>query len=91
MLFDYYFGAESGWRTEAKIRARRVMGEQAEDPLGYVDKRIAAARFGAFERRRWGYIRKLVIQYIAEERERLRPPRRSRSPAQADRTQHRRR
>lgn len=76
MLFDYYSGAESGWRTEAKIRARRVMGEQADDPIGYVDKRIGLTRFGAFERRRWGYIRKLVVQYVDEEQKRLSPPRR---------------
>lgn len=73
MLFDYLFGAQSGWRTEAKIRARRVLGEQVDDPLGYVDKRIARTRLASFERRRWRHIRKLVVRYMAEETRRIGP------------------
>ncbi|OWK32582.1 hypothetical protein SPMU_09170 [Sphingomonas mucosissima] len=79
MLFDYFTGATSGWRTEAKIRARRVMGEQVDDPIGYVDKRLTLVRVGSFERRRWAYIRTLVVRFVAEEEQRLRPARRPRS------------
>lgn len=78
MLFDYFAGATSGWRTEAKIRARRVMGEQVDDPIGYVDRRLSLVRFGSFERRRWAFIRTLVVRFMAEEEQRLRPARRPR-------------
>lgn len=78
MVFDYFLGAPSGWRTEAKIRARQVLGEQADDPIGYVDKRLALVRWGSFERRRWDYIRKLINRYLAEEEQRVRPVRRRR-------------
>ncbi|MCC2979056.1 MULTISPECIES: hypothetical protein [unclassified Sphingomonas] len=73
MLFDHFAGAQSGWRIEAKIRARRVMGEQPDDPLGYVDRRLARTRFASFERRRWKHIRTLVLQLMAEEARRIRP------------------
>lgn len=74
MAFDYFSGAQPGWRTEAKIRARRVVGEQIDDPMGYVDNRVRRVRLGTFERRRWSFIRKLVVRFLAEEKQRLSPP-----------------
>lgn len=73
MAFDHFSGAQPGWRTEAKIRARRVVGERIDDPIGYVDGRVHRAHIGSFERRRWSFIRKLVVRFLAEEEQRLRP------------------
>lgn len=80
MWFDYFAGAPAGWRTEAKIRARRVFGEQREDPLSYVEMRLARARFGSFEKRRWTYIRRLLEQLILDEEKRLQPRRGGNAP-----------
>lgn len=69
--WDYFTGATRHWRTEAKIRARRVIGEHPADPIGYVDKRIQLSGVASFQRRRWSYIRKLVAQMQAHESARL--------------------
>ena len=68
---DFFSGASERWKTDAKIRARRVIAEHADDPIGYVQRRIELSRFGTFERRRWNYIRKLVTRDV--ERERVKP------------------
>lgn len=68
--WDFFTGAPRHWRTEAKIRARRVIGEHADDPVGYVDKRLQLSHFASFQRRRWSYIRKLVAEMQAHEAKR---------------------
>jgi hypothetical protein len=65
--FDYFSGASERWRVDAKARARRVIVEHADDPLGYVQKRLARTSFGTFERRRWTFIQKVLLE-IAEQR-----------------------
>ncbi len=61
LRLDYFTGATERWRSEAVLRARRVRVDFPEDPLGYAEKRISLARPGSFERRRWRYIRKLLV------------------------------
>ena len=65
--WDYFTGASERWRTDAKVRARRVIGEHADDPVAYADKRLKMSAFGSFQRRRWSYIRRLVIDMRAHE------------------------
>lgn len=71
--WDHFSGASERWRADARIRARRVLGEHASDPAGYAQKRIDRSRFGTFERRRWTYIRKLLLRYMKEEAQRREP------------------
>ncbi|WP_085809610.1 hypothetical protein [Sphingomonas sp. TZW2008] len=78
MRLDYFTGASDRWRTEAKIRARQVIGDHADDPMGYVDRRLGIARFGSFEQRRWRYIRTLIAAHREAEARRLAPPSRKR-------------
>ncbi len=76
MVWDYFSGAVDGWRVEAKIRARRVVGDHPGSALDYVERRLARCGFASFERRRWSFIRRLVIEHEAAEEQRLRPIRR---------------
>ncbi|WBH16728.1 hypothetical protein [Sphingomonas radiodurans] len=64
---DYFTGASERWQTDARVRARRVLGEHADDPIGYAQKRIDRSRFGTFERRRWVFIRKVLVKAVQEQ------------------------
>jgi hypothetical protein len=70
---DYFSGASERWRVDAKVRARRVIVEHAEDPLGYVRKRLDRSRFGTFERRRWTFIQKVLLELAEEQTRRPEP------------------
>lgn len=61
---DFFSGASERWRSQAASRARRVRIDHPEDPLAYADKRLGMAKLGSFERRRWKYIKKLIVKEL---------------------------
>lgn len=61
LKLDYFRGANERWRTDAAMRARRVRVDHPDDAVHYAQRRIEAAKFGSFERRRWQYIKRLLL------------------------------
>jgi hypothetical protein len=62
--WDHFSAAGERWRTDAAMRARRVLADHPEDAGAYVEKRLKLAKFGTFERRRWKYIRALLSRRL---------------------------
>ena len=58
---DYFSSASERWRSDALGRARRVRIDHCDDPVAYAEKRMKLAKAGSFERRRWKFIRKILI------------------------------
>ena len=61
LKLDYFSSANERWRTDAAVRARRVRVDHPDDAVDYAQRRINATKIGSFERRRWQYIKKLLL------------------------------
>jgi hypothetical protein len=62
--WDHFSAAGERWRADAAMRMRRVLTDHPHDAEAYINKRIAFAKFGTFERRRWKYIKTLISRQL---------------------------